>query len=102
MGEEMKFLDKGELELNECDDANIPVNSFINEPEFEGDTWKWTADNYMPRKGDIHEGSYEIHSRSKDQILKAVKKYVVPLYKSALSNLENNGCCYYWGVVKPT
>lgn len=91
-----KYFDFGDIALKECDEANIPVNSFLGEPD-EDEYWHWTADNFMPRKGYCG-GNYEIRAESKEDILQAVRKYVVPLYEIAVKELKEKGELYYWKV----
>jgi hypothetical protein len=92
----MNYEDKGALELVGADDANIPVNSFLHEPDETSPKWRWTADNFMPRKGRVAEGQYEILADSKEPLIEAVRKYVVPLYEASITNLKTKGSCYYW------
>ena len=93
----MKFEDFGEIELKECDDANIPVNCFISPPEDNSDKkWHWGANNYMPRKNHISEGSYKIIVDTKEDILEAINTYVIPLYQRAIYLLYTTGELYYW------
>jgi hypothetical protein len=96
MSEKFNYTDFGELEIKGCDDANIPVNCFIYEPENENEMWKWTASNFMPRKGYSGDCMYEIKAPTKEDILKVLQKYVVPLYEIALDNIKNTGKNYYW------
>jgi hypothetical protein len=92
----MNYEDKGELELAGADDANVPVNSFLHEPDEDSPKWRWTADNFMPRKGYVSQGAYEIEADTREALLDAVRKHVVPLYEAALENLKTVGSCYYW------
>jgi hypothetical protein len=101
------FENKGEISIEECDDANIPVNIFITTPEENkenGETEKWTlhADNFMPRKGRCGgETSYHIEADTREELNTLIAKYIIPLYISALNKL--NGMAkgtfthlYYW------
>ena len=92
----MNYKDKGEIEIAGAGDANIPVNSFLCEPDERSPKWRWTADNFMPRRGCVAEGQYKIEADTKESILEAVHKHVVPLYEAALENLKAEGACYYW------
>lgn len=94
----MKYTSDGERDISECNDSNIPVNSFLQPPD-ENDIpqWSWTADNFMPHTGRCNEAVYSIKADTKEDILEAVNKYLVPLYEAALKNLKEKGCCYYWG-----
>jgi len=85
-----------EIELETADDANIPVNCFVHEPkDTESGKWEWRADNFTPRK-ETCGGSYDIVGDSREDIMEAVTKYVIPLYEAALSNLRTTGENYYW------
>jgi hypothetical protein len=88
--------DCGELSLNAIDDANIPVVCFLHEPDDDSPLWRWTADNFMPRKAGCSDVSYALEADTKEEILEAVRKHVVPLYRVALQNLEQHGANYYW------
>lgn len=97
----MNYEDKGEIEISEANEMNIPVNSFLHHPDEESPKWRWTADNFMPRKSIVRQSQYEIEADAKEPILEAVSKHVAPLYAAALENLNTNGACYYWEVEKP-
>ena len=92
---EIKYFDFGEIAIKDCDGSNIPVNCFICEPE-EDEYWTWFADNFMPRKNHSSEGMYKIKATTKAELLKAVNKYVVPLYWTAVNNLIKSSKNYYW------
>jgi hypothetical protein len=92
----MNYEDKGEIEITEADDMNVPVNSFLAKSDEDSTKWIWTADNFMPRKGRCEEGMYEIEADDRETLLELVRKYVVPIYRAALGNLEKNGENYYW------
>lgn len=87
--------DIGDLSLEDMDESNIPVNCFLTEPDEDGGKWTWEAENFMPRRRLIG-GSYDLEADSKDEILEAVRKHVVPLYEAALKNLRETGENYYW------
>jgi len=106
-----KYKDLGSICITDADDANIPVNCFLEEieddSEFNDPTrsefnpkylgwFKWTADNFMPRKSHVNIAAYIVMAPEKDIILKLVKKHVVPLYEAALGNLRDLGDNYYW------
>ena len=88
--------DCGTLSLEAIDDANIPVVCMLHAPDDESPLWRWTANNFMPRKERCSEASYELEAGTKEEILEAVRKHVVPLYRIALDNLEQSGHNYYW------
>lgn len=96
----MNYENIGQLPIEGCDSANIPVNCFINPPDDENEKWRWVADNFMPRKGRCSESAYEIQANSKEELIEVVKHYVSPLYKVALENLETTGKNYYWETEK--
>jgi len=99
------YEDLGTICIEECDDANIPVNCFLTQIK-PGDEdyakkyhgwFAWYADNFMPRKQTVDTGrAFEILARKKQTILSLVTKYVVPLYEAALANLKSSGGNYYW------
>lgn len=98
-----KYEDHGAIPLDQADNLNIPVNCLIVDPSDpladDGVTqWVWAADNFMPRKGRVEEGQYEIHADTKEALLAAVREHVVPLYRAALHNLETKGENYFWEV----
>ncbi len=74
---------------------NVPVVCFLNAPEKEGGLWSWTARCFMPRK-EYCGGSFHVEAETKEEILEALQKYVVPLYEIALENLKERGENYYW------
>lgn len=97
----LDYVDTGTIKLENCNDANVPINCFIMPPDVESTKWRWTALNYMPRKeyaggGEMPGGDYQIEADSKEAILAAVNKYVVPLYEAALSNIKTSAENYYW------
>lgn len=90
--------DDAEMELEYADNANVPVNSFLHKPGEDDeypDKWTWTADNFMPRK-EYCRGNYHIVSDTREGIMAALEKHVIPLYKVALDNLTKHGGNYYW------
>lgn len=97
----MNYEDKGNIKIAGADDMNVPVNSFLFEPGEDSAKWRWTADNFMPRRGGVAEGQYEIKADTKESILEAVQKHVVPLYEAALENMKTNGACYCWEKKQP-
>jgi len=86
--------DKGEMKIEDCNDMNVPVSSFLiapGEPDNKSEKWQWIASNFMPRKSIISDGAYDIEADTKEEIMEAVRKYVVPLYVNALVNLKTVG-----------
>lgn len=93
----MAYQNTGEIQLEEADDLNVPVCSFVLEPDSESPKWRWTAHNYMPRKDRIDlECTYAIEADTKEEILEAVRRHVVPLYEAALHNLTTHGQNYFF------
>lgn len=92
----MSYTNKGEMDISEADDANVPVNSFLEAPDKETNKWRWHADNFMPRKYQVADGQYHIEADTKEAIVEAINKHVIPLYEAALSNLKSKGDNYYW------
>ena len=92
----------GELEIQGCDDANIPVDVWLhspqdnkdNEVEYNGkndnpeDLWLLTASNYMPRKGRLGEDQcYKVWG-TKEELRELIKKHILPLYETAVKYLQ--------------
>lgn len=88
--------DTGEIELSEADDSNIPVVCLLSPPDCDEKRWVWYASNFMPRKEYCHSGAYRLEADTKEEIVEAVRKHVVPLYEAALKNLKETGENYYW------
>lgn len=87
----------GEMDLSEANEMNVPINIFIHDQgDSDSGDWELTAYNYMPRKNYAAESMYHYTADSKEALLALVKKYIVPLYKTALKQLETNGELYYW------
>ena len=91
----------GEISIEECNEANVPVNLFLNKGEGENEGfWTLSGDTYMPRK---NRGAEGIGYRAKDQasLQKLIELFVKPLYVVALSNINGmidgtKDCHYYW------
>ena len=76
-------------ELSEVDEANIPVNIFINKPGEDDeypDKWVLTADNFMPRKNAACAGCV-MTADSLQELQEEIKKYVLPLYQTAITQI---------------
>lgn len=91
----MAIRSTGEMDIDAMNDMNVPVVCFLMEPEKEGEPWKWTARNFMPRK-EYCGSSWDIEADTKEEILEFVRTKVAPLYRVALNNLEQFGENYYW------
>ena len=76
-------------------DANVPVICFLCEPDGENRMWTWTARNFMPRKERCG-SSWKLEADTKEEIMQALQKHVIPLYEAALSNLKKHGENYCW------
>jgi len=85
----------GELEIEDANDMNVPVNSFLTYNETDK-KWEWNASNFMPRKGWCTEDAYSIKADTKEELIALVQEKVVPLYEAALNNLKTHGANYYW------
>lgn len=98
----------GPLNIQDFDDANIPVCIFLTEAEIEKDKdpeqdWKFqlTAHNYMPRKDNVEEDALLVYSDNKEELQQLVKQYILPLYQNAITQLNGiingtNDSLYYW------
>lgn len=108
----------GDIEIEEANEANIPVDIWVNEitDEFLEDNddtddniyqnnrgkWVLKADNYMPRKSRLSgENAYLVIFDSYEELAEAVSTYILPLYQTAVSVLEaiiskNQDHLYYW------
>jgi hypothetical protein len=49
----------------------------------------------MPRKESCGSG-WRIEADTREEIMEALRKYVIPLYEIALANLKERGENYYW------
>ena len=87
--------DTGEMSLESMDDANVPVVCFLIPPDRENGMWTWTARNFMPRK-EYCGSSWRLEADTKEEIMEALRKHVIPLYEAALYNLKEHGGNYYW------
>lgn len=87
--------DAGDLSIERADDANVPVVCVLSEPDRENGLWIWDAINFMPRK-EYCGGSYRLEADTKEEIMEVLRKYVIPLYEAAATNMRENGENYYW------
>ena len=91
--------DNGTWKVSEVNEMNIPVNSFLHAPGEDEEwpkSWVWKADNYMPRKGYINQGVFELIADTREEIMEMVSQYVIPRYQMAIDEMKKNGGCYYW------
>lgn len=109
------IVNNGEYNLEDADDANIPVNISISKVDFDGDertfeecelNYQLTASNYCPRKSTVYENIYCVYSTTLEELQELLKKHVLPLYKNAFdiltkltetTDLEETSSLYYWG-----
>jgi len=107
----------GELEFP-ADDANIPVNIFIEEVDAKGCAlpeettitdfevtgqkyWRLTADNFMPRRTTINQDAYQYVATTREELNDLVKREILPLYQVALDLVKDmsegkQNLLYYW------
>lgn len=86
----------GNIAIEECNDMNIPICCDLEERD--DGKWEWNAANYMPRKASISQSQYQVIADTKEEIIELVKKYVVPLYQTAIDLLTLKGELYYWEI----
>jgi hypothetical protein len=107
-----KYEQFGEMDFDDADDANIPVNVFLRpldpaEDEEDGiekeDGWVLLADNFMPRKLEGFSESYKFYSKDREVLVHMVQKHWRPLYEIALELLklepaeeDKSASFYYW------
>lgn len=91
----MAIRSTGEMGPDDMNEMNVPVVCFIHEPDEDSSLWRWTAVNFMPRKGYCG-SSWHIESDTKEELLEWVREKVVPLYEAATNNLREFGKNYYW------
>ena len=91
--DQKRYIDDGIMPLENANEMNVPVNCFLCKGKR---YWIWSADNFMPRKSYATPGAYLIKSTRKKDIIQAVRKYVVPLYRVALDNITEDCENYYW------
>ena len=88
--------DVGDMPIHGANEMNIPVMCFMHEPESPGGgLWVWTARNYMPRKECLG-NHYRLEADTRDEILAALTRWVLPLYEVATANIRESGHNYYW------
>lgn len=88
--------DLGEWPITKCDEANVPLNIVISEPDEFNARWTLLADNFKPLNATIEIESYEIEADSKEDLLAIVNEIILPLYKAAVFQLETKGTCFFW------
>lgn len=88
--------ENSELLIERADDANVPVNVSITEPNEANPKWILSACNYMPRKGRVAECAYQVEADTREDLEMVIDTFIVPLYEAALNNLKNKRELYYW------
>lgn len=88
--------DCGECSILKADEANVPVNLVISEPDQYSNSWILLADNFKPCNSQVEVEIFEIQARSRDDILAVVRALIVPLYRNAVNQLENYGHLFFW------
>ena len=94
-----------ELSFDDVDNANIPVNIWLVEEEDDDGKktgyYELSAGDYMPRKERVVEGLFKVRSKDIRALRKIVKEKIIPLYQTALVQLEavasgKSDNLYYW------
>ncbi|MGF1452012.1 MAG: hypothetical protein ACFB21_08080 [Opitutales bacterium] len=91
-----KVTDKGEWPISKVDEANIPVNIVLTEPDAYQGKWLLLADNFKPCNSSIDIEIYEVEADCKEDLQAVVDSFIVPLYKAAVRNLEKDGHLFFW------
>lgn len=91
------FEDRGEVNSDHADDANIPVNIFIERSD---GRWRLVADNFMPRTERVGQLAYELVADNRDEF-KPFLERVRALYAIALARIDamldgSGSNLYYW------
>jgi len=90
---------EGDMGIETCDEANIPVNIFISE-EKEEKRWRLSFDVFCPRKlHGFEAGTY--YASSPEPLRKLVEWFVKPLYDIAGKKVAGlidgtEDSFYYW------
>lgn len=88
--------DKGEAPISKVDEANIPVNIVLSEPDQFSGKWILLADNFKPCNSQVEIEIYELAADSKEALMEVVRALIVPLYQNAIEQLERNGHLFFW------
>jgi len=88
--------DLGEWPITKCDEANVPLNIVISEPDDYNARWTLLADNFKPRSAQIDIETYEVEADNKEDLLAIVNEIIVPLYEAAVFQLKTKGTCFFW------
>ncbi len=91
-----KVTDRGEWPISKVDEANIPVNIVLSEPDEYQGKWLLLADNFKPCNSQVDIEIYEVEGESREDLQAVVTALIVPLYRNALHQLETNGHLFFW------
>ena len=91
-----RVTDRGEWPIRKVDEANIPVNIVLSEPDDYHGKWLLLADNFKPCASQIDIESYELEADSKEDLQAVVNAVIVPLYEAAVENLRSTGHLFFW------
>jgi hypothetical protein len=97
----MAIRNTGKMKPEHINEMNVPVCCHLIAPDAVGDSWLWTARNFMPRR-EFCGDDWAVEADSKEEIVAWVNENVVPLYEAALHNLRTHGENYYWEHKKTT
>lgn len=100
----------GELDFDYADDANIPVDIWLERLTEDDDSnlfeagyrYRLRASNYMPRKGRIAEAAYECYAAELAPLQQIIKEKILRIYGTAIETLTylaysgKTGNLYYW------
>lgn len=87
----MGIADIGNVSILKANSLNIPIGVFIYQ---ENERWGLMARNYQPiRHHTIIDNAYHLEADSKEKLLWVVRKYIAPLYRNCLMNLQSFGEC---------
>ena len=92
-----KVRDRGEWSISKVDEANIPVNIVISEPDDYSTSWLLLADNFKPCNSIVDIEIYEVEADTKEDLMAVVRTLIVPLYRYAVDQLEAHGHLFFWG-----
>ncbi len=88
--------DAGESPISKVDEANIPVNVVISEPDQFNSKWILLADNFKPCNSNVEIEIYEVRADSREKLLAVIHSLIVPLYRNAVAQLEQHGQLFFW------
>lgn len=91
-----RVTDNGEWPISKVDEANIPVNIVISEPDEHQNAWLLLADNFKPCNSQIDIEIYEVEAKCREDLQAIVNALIVPLYEAAVANLKAGGHLFFW------